>query len=56
MAKCNQLTPLPFKGLTYVDVLLSADTAYTERYMGLATSNDNYRAYDVRAQIVLCID
>jgi len=27
-----------------------SDTAYTERYMGFATSNDNYRAYDVRCR------
>ena len=29
------------------DYLLFTDTAYTERYMGLARSSDNYRAYDV---------
>ena len=23
------------------------DTAYTEKYMGLANSNDNYKGYDV---------
>ena len=24
-----------------------SDTVYTERYMGLANSNDNFRGYDV---------
>jgi len=30
---------------------LYTDTAYTERYMGFARSNDNYRAYDVSLKI-----
>ena len=31
------------------------DTAYTEKYMGLANSNDNYKGYDVSGNITLLL-
>ena len=40
-----------FLFVLYIYVVTFTDTAYTEKYMGLAHSNDNYRGYDVSINV-----